>query len=156
MNLLAGSVPYLVQLPGLSFIPESPRWLVSAIFQNSINIMSKLVTLCIYIVVCFPIHFEPKLRGKSFCECFSVCALFHSRDYNYWTSIFDSKGVTPEKSIKKNILAYFSNFQIFLTIMILQMKMGQAEESENALRRLMGEKADVSQEITDIKVSLLL
>ena len=40
--------------------------------------------------------------------------------------------------------------------MTLQMKIGQVEESENALRRLRGEKADIFQETTDIKVILLL
>lgn len=35
------------------------------------------------------------------------------------------------------------------------MKIGQAEASENALRRLRGEKADISQETADIKVILL-
>ena len=32
------------------------------------------------------------------------------------------------------------------------MKIGRAEEFENALNRLRGEKADISQEIADIKV----
>lgn len=134
---ISGTIPCLVQLLGIFFIPESPRWLVS--FYYYFDVFGSSYTPDNEFEIKTKKQIVKGLLFKAFSyTVFSSSACHLSNMFKSWRW---------QRKCKHGLKCMLDD------PIWLQAKIGRERECETALQRLRGENADISQEAAEIRVS---